>query len=130
MSIEFTMVQDFNRLVLGIEPREKGLQSEDEVNLTIKQLNEEVKEFAQSWDDQDYIQSIDSIMDLMYFSYGVLYKMGLNSVECSEIFDVIHTANMSKKIGVKKGREGHEAADAIKPEGWKSPEERIMEILK
>ena len=36
---------------------------------------------------------------------------------------------MEKKLGTVAKRAVEGAADAVKPEGWVSPEERIIEIL-
>jgi len=66
---------------------------------------------------------------MMYFAQGILYKMGISDDEYQKIFEIVHAANMSKKPGVKEGREGFDAVDAVKPEDFVSPEDAIMRIL-
>ena len=73
--------------------------------------------------------SIDAIIDLKYFAVGVLYKMGLSPDMQKACCTAVHSANMEKKLGTVAKRAVEGAADAVKPEGWVSPEERIIEIL-
>lgn len=119
----------FNRDVLKIEPRELGNMSPEESDITIKCLAEEIEEFQVAYDNLDYIGSIDALIDLIYFAVGALYKQGLTAEEMSHCMQAVHEANMEKKLGVNYRRGDGSAADAVKPEGWTSPEERIAEIL-
>lgn len=129
MKSAFTQVKEFNKDILGIAPRPKGLQSPDEAALSHKQLTEEAEEFLQANKDHDYIGSVDACIDSIVFAMGILYKLGVTETEFDTIFEIVMSANMAKKIGVKKGREGFGAADAIKPEGWVPPEELIAKVL-
>ncbi len=123
------MVQEFNREILGIEMRPVGLQKFDEHLLSYTQLMEEANEMSDAHANKDIIGVIDAVIDSMYFAYGILYKLGLDEDIVNELFCIVHTANMHKKKGLVLGRPGFNSADAAKPEGWKPPEELMMEAL-
>lgn len=119
---------DFNQRVLGIDPRELGPMSEPEFKATIKAFLEEVEELEEAHQHHDFIGQIDAVVDLIYFAYGALYKMGLTAKQILDISQAVHDANMEKKLGVVAKR-GNPLGDAVKPEGWIGPEERIADIL-
>lgn len=129
MNKAYRNVVKFNQEILGVVPRPLGLQPQQEAALSFTQLIEEANEFDDAWGEQDFIGAIDSCIDSIFFAMGILYKMGVTPEKFDRIFDAVTQANMSKKIGVKEGREGFDAADAIKPADFKSPEEAIAEIL-
>lgn len=129
MKTPFSQVQKFNHEILGIAPRAKGPQPLSEAELSHRQLTEEADEYLQAIKDGDYIGAIDGCIDSIVFAMGILYKLGITEDQFDDIFEVVMTANMQKKIGVKKGREGFNASDAIKPEGWVPPEATIAKIL-
>ena len=120
---------EFNQRVLGIQQRELGMMPEAESDITIKCLNEEAEEFQMAYDNLDFIGTIDALIDSIYFAVGAMYKQGLDARQISQCMDAVHQANMEKKLGVNHHRGDGSAADAVKPEGWVSPEERIAEIL-
>ena len=129
MCEKYKSVVEFNQNVLGIAQRSKVLQPVDEFRLSHKQLTEEANEFLEACEDFDYINAIDAVIDSLIFGFGILYKLGLSEREVDEIFAAVMDANMTKKLGVKAGREGFNAADAVKPVDFVSPETRIMRIL-
>lgn len=129
MCEKYKSVVEFNQKVLGIAQRSKVLQPVDEFKLSHKQLTEEANEFLEACEDFDYINAIDAVIDSLIFGFGILYKLGLSEREVDEIFAAVMEANMTKKLGVKAGREGFNAADAVKPVDFVSPETRIMRIL-
>ena len=122
-------IVDFNQKVLGITPREMNMLNDSEFDISMACLHEEVREFMEAHIGGDFIGSIDAIVDLRYFAVGVLYKLGLTAEQIEQIDQAVHDANMQKKLGKKEGRGDGVAADAVKPEGWVSPEERIAAIL-
>lgn len=126
---KFELVQKFNEEILGIPHRDKGLQEEDEYRLSHHQMQEEVGEFLEACEQEDFIGALDALIDNVVFTYGVAYKMGIDSKTFHECFEAVMHSNMSKKKGVKEGREGYNASDAIKPEGWMAPEDAIAKIL-
>jgi len=129
MSKEYRSVCRFNQSVLGIAPRALGSQPEDEVALSLNQLLEEVTEFRDAYADGDFVGGIDAMIDLQIFSMGILYKMGLTEEMYVKIFRAVMGVNNKKKAGVKAGREGFKAVDAVKPESLEGPEDMIADIL-
>lgn len=128
--MDFTnQVIEFNQQILGIQPREKNMLNLVEYDISCKALLEEVEEFQEGHLNGDFIACVDAMVDLMYFSVGVLYKMGLSAEEITKCMTAVHEANMEKKLGVNYKRGDGSAADAVKPYGWISPEHRIIDIL-
>jgi len=125
----FEQVVKFNKEILDIDSRPLGLQSEDEYRLSHHQMNEEIIEFLEACINDDYIGAIDACIDNLVFTMGVLYKLGIDDNLYEKIFTTVMEANFSKKKGVKKGREGYAAVDAMKPSDFISPEDRIRLIL-
>ena len=128
-STRFGQAAEFNRRILKIEPRVVGMQPPEEAALSYTQLIEEAREYQEAIGKTDFVDCLDAIIDNLYFSYGILYKMGLDERLLNRLFDVVHCANMTKAQGVKTGREGFDAADAKKPKGWVDPKAQFKEIL-
>jgi len=126
----YNKVVKFNQDILHIEPRDQGLPEVDEYQLTYTQLAEEAEEYLMNCEVSDYVGAVDACIDSIFFALGALYKLGITEYQFYAIFDAVTECNMTKKKGVKNGREGFDADDAIKPNDWVGPEERIMEILK
>jgi len=125
----FNQVVEFNQEVLGIGARNPGLQNQHEAALSYTQLIEEAREYQEAIGKADFVDCVDAILDNLYFSYGILYKMGLFEPLVDQLFSIIHDANMAKAKGVKVGREGFDAADANKPKGWVDPKIKMKEVL-
>lgn len=119
----------FNRELLGVKDREKGLLSDKELDYAVKAAIEEVTEMKEAHKAQDYIGAVDAVCDLLYFGVGFLARMGLSESEVRQCMQAVHEANMTKKLGVQAKRGGEGVADAVKPENWVGPEERIAAIL-
>lgn len=128
MSNFVDQVVEFNQNVLQIEQRELDMLPQNEFEISMKCLQEEIDEFEEAYKKGDFIGCLDAIIDLRYFAVGVLYKHGLSADTIKQCDTAVHEANMEKKLGIVAKR-ATGAADAIKPEGWVSPEERIMDIL-
>jgi predicted HAD superfamily Cof-like phosphohydrolase len=122
-------VIDFNKRILRIEERKKGLLSTAELDITKKCLDEESSEFFDAHMNGDFIGAVDALIDDIYFAVGALYKMGLSAEEIEKCADAVHYCNMRKEIGVNERRGDGSASDAVKPEDWIGPEERIAIIL-
>lgn len=123
------MVEDFHRRILNEAPKEKGLLSKEEFDFRWRAYIEELHELSIAHDSKDFIGCIDAVIDLMYFATGALVWMGLSSNEIDRCIAAVHCANMQKKLGVVERRGDGTVPDAIKPEGWVSPEEMIAEII-
>ncbi len=122
-------VIDFNRQVLSITHRDKGLLSVPELNQTINCLREEIDEFHEAHENGDFIASVDALIDLIYFAVGGLYRMGLDSDEIADCASVVHVANMEKKLGIVPRRGDGSSPDAVKSTEWIGPEHRLAAIL-
>lgn len=125
----FDQVVEFNQKALGIEPRPIGLLSDSELKYASKAIREEAEEFVLAHVNQDVVGAVDAACDLMYFTIGFMYRMGLSAQQIRSAFDAVHEANMAKKVGVQHKRGGDGVVDAVKPEGWRGPEEKIAAIL-
>jgi predicted HAD superfamily Cof-like phosphohydrolase len=125
------LIVEFNRSVLSLPlPKDIELLDAATLELSITQLKEEIDEYTQANGEQNVIGSIDAIIDLIYFSIGILYKHGLDAESINACITAVHNCNMQKKLGVKSTRivDGN-PADAVKPADWIGPEVRIAEIL-
>jgi predicted HAD superfamily Cof-like phosphohydrolase len=78
-------------------------------------MQEELDEFKNALDSQDFVEQADALIDLVYFAKGTAVMMGL---PWTDLWDDVQRANMEKVRGV--GKRGH-AVDMIKPEGWQAP---------
>ena len=130
-SIEETFVRDvieFNRDLLGIAQRQvQPLDLEEHTHLSMA-LQEELKEFNDAVMQGQIVESVDALIDLMYFAVGGLWKHGLTHEQIVKSMRAVHAANMLKRKG-KVAKRYTGAADAVKPEDWVAPEEAIQEIL-
>ena len=122
-------VYDFNEQIIQM-PNDLPMQSlTPELKKWFERaVSEEMEEFHQAWSDDDVVKQVDAILDLIYFAVGRLQQMGLSRNQVLACFWAVHTANMTKKRGAQAKRDNVEA-DAIKPESWVSPEEKIAKIL-
>ena len=127
MSI-FELTEKFNKEIIGINRQLGTIEDDKEFHWMIGTILEELEEFNDAHEKGDFIAEIDSVLDLLYFASGFLTRMGVSSELSEKLFRVVHECNMNKSRG-KKERETMHELDAIKPKGWVSPEERIMEIL-
>lgn len=119
----------FNQVILNVAPRDLGLLNEAELKITCECLEEEVSELQDAHIESDFIGAVDALGDLIYFAVGAMYKLGLTAESIEASMLAIHQANMEKKLGVNARRGDGVVADAVKPEDWKGPEERISDIL-
>lgn len=124
----FKRVKKFNEEVIGIKEREIGELNKEEHIWLAGALREEVNELDEAYTNSDFVGTIDSLIDGIYFALGGLYRLGLNEELVEKIFEAVHLANMEKVKGRKK-RVIENILDAIKPNNWLSPEEKIMAIL-
>jgi len=127
------MVKEFNHKVLGIKPTTvqqlNMAKFEKTATLSRIQLIEEANEFLIAVKDGGKVNTIDAVIDSIYFAYGILYKMGVTEDQFDQLFSIVHDANMCKSMGIKKGREGYDVADAVKPDNWVAPEKAMCDVL-
>lgn len=119
---------EFNETVIGVNRAEVGPLDPSEAEWLRKALIEEVEEFVEAAVNQDVVKAVDALLDKVYFAIGGLRRMGLTREQATACMAAIHAKNMTKKRGGLAKRGGFEA-DAVKPEGFVSPEESIYKIL-
>lgn len=124
-----SQVIEFNQKVLNLEPKDLAPLDEATADISQECLEEELQEYIDARHTGDFIGQIDALIDGMYFSIGVLYKMGLTENQIRQCMTAVHEANMQKKLGHNARRGDGVVADAVKLEGWVPPEERIGKIL-
>jgi predicted HAD superfamily Cof-like phosphohydrolase len=107
-------------------PDEPAVLSPDRTEFYIGAADEELQEFLDATATGDVGEAADALVDLIYFTLGRLYEMG---VPADVVFDDVHKANMTKKRGIKKGRKVQHEDDAMKPEGWKPPDHSWLAYL-
>jgi predicted HAD superfamily Cof-like phosphohydrolase len=122
-------IYDFNEQIIDM-PQDLPLQplTVELREWFITALQEEITEYRLAHDTDDLIGQVDAILDMIYFAVGRLKQMGLTREQAIACFDAVHTANMTKRRGAQAKR-GNVEADAVKPNGWVSPEEGIKRIL-
>lgn len=125
----FEQVSNFNKNVIGyVQPTEVQPLPAEVKRLSLIQLAEEIEELRMSDTATD---EADALIDLVYFAYGALYKMGI----CPYVFDtattIVHDANMTKAAG-KKAARGYDgsAVDAVKPVDFIPPEGLLAVLFK
>ncbi len=95
----------------------------------VKFLEEELGEVKTAKTAEDVV---DGLIDLCVVSIGTLDLMG---VDLYKAWNVVHRANMKKKVGIKESRPNPLGLpDLIKPKGWRSPSHkknlgRLVDIL-
>lgn len=124
----FDQVVEFNQEILGIKQRSPAPLCEKERFMTMKCLHEELAEFGQASEEQHLAGEVDSVVDLICFAIGALYKMGLTAEQIRRCCSAVHAANMAKKRGVNAKRD-HGVADAVKPKDWTPPETTLAQII-
>lgn len=137
-------VVEFNKEIIKLEPTE--YLNPERLQWFKTTINEELGEFEEANEKYkmdyeaskkitvdpdallaDKVDMIDAVMDLIYFALGRLYEIGCTEDDFAAMWNAIHHANMTKVRG-NKGRGSD--ADAIKPTGWKGPEEVFIAYKK
>lgn len=75
------------------------------------------------------VEQVDALTDLLYFTYGSFSLLG---VEPTEIFSIVHEANMGKLFPDGKPRYHPVTHKVLKPENWEkdfAPEPKIKAEL-
>lgn len=75
------------------------------------------------------VEQVDALIDLLYFTYGSFSLLG---VDPTEIFSIVHEANMGKLFPDGKPRYDPVTHKVMKPENWETdfaPEPKIKEEI-
>lgn len=81
-------------------------------------LTEEYNELMNANKNGDAEEVVDALIDIIVIAVGTL---SLADVDVRKAWNEVYKANMSKKVGVKPGREQSDGFDLYKPEGWVGP---------
>lgn len=79
--------------------------------------------------DNPLVDQVDALTDLLYFTYGSFTLLG---VDPTEIFSIVHQANMGKLFPDGQPHYDPETHKVLKPENWEAdfaPEEKIKAEL-
>lgn len=79
-------------------------------------IAEELEELRAALNADNLPETLDALVDLMYFAAGAIHNLG---VDGDEAFRRVHHANMAKSLGVKPTR--GLSGDAIKAADWAPP---------
>lgn len=117
-------VYKFNKQVIGMQiPKFGSFLSEKQSNWFQGVIKEEMSEFKEAEKNKNVVGQLDAILDAVYFLIGRAVELGFTEEQLYFHWNNIQKANMSKKKG-NKGRGSN--LDAIKPKGWKGPEEKFI----
>lgn len=122
------MVACFQQQVLHQRRPELGLPKKKDFELYLKLLREELKELEDAYDAGNLVEFADALVDTDYALKGLVFRSGIRVKKYNAMFKAVHSANMKKSSGTSD-RSPPSVDDAIKPVGWKGPEESIKEIL-
>lgn len=108
--------------------RKFGLGVSDEPGMLTKELEkerleclqEELDELRRAFEQGDFAEQADALVDLVVFAKGTAVLMGL---PWAELFDDVMQSNLAKVRGV--GHRGHKV-DLVKPAGWRGPQGRVI----
>ena len=82
-------------------------------------LKEEFDETFKATGEKDAEELVDGLIDLCVVAIGTLDLFG---IDAHKAWQEVHSANMSKEVGVKESRPNPLGLpDLIKPEGWTAP---------
>ncbi|QQO97324.1 nucleotide pyrophosphohydrolase [Maribacter phage Colly_1] len=106
-----------------------GFVSKKTSDLRFKLMDEENNEYLEACEENDLPGIADALGDQLYILLGTMNCHGMQD-KIEEVFDAIHTANMSKLNSdgepIVNGVNGHDpnkpAGKVLKPEGWKAPD--------
>lgn len=112
-------VSEFCREVVRLPvPQAPSVLSSERLEFYLGAAGEELGELVKATNAGDVGEAADALVDLIYFTLGRLYEMG---VPADVAFDDVHRANMTKERG-RKQRDVQHDDDAVKPEGWTAPD--------
>jgi NTP pyrophosphatase (non-canonical NTP hydrolase) len=101
---DFQKVVDFN-YNFGVIPTKDfkpnpNIITEDpsQVEFCLKLIREEVKELEEAVKDNDYVETVDALVDIMYVVLGMASRIG---IDMDIAFDIVHRNNMSKLCKTK-----------------------------
>lgn len=118
-------VYEFNREIIGTEqPKIPTTLNRERLLFALTAMYEELHEFTVASNQKNIAESLDAMIDLIYFALGRVYELGITKEQFEKCWDLVQQKNMAKKRGTKnRGTD----QDACKPEGWVAP--NLEEVL-
>lgn len=93
--------------------------TDEERLFRIRAMQEELNEFE---DAQSKAEQLDALVDLLVFTLGTAYRMGMGTV-FDAAFNRVMDANMAKQVAATAADSKREfKSDLVKPAGWKAPD--------
>ena len=89
------------------------------IELRIKLLEEEVREYAEAARSGDLVEVLDALADIGYILAGTIINHGMQGIY-DDAFNEVHRSNMAKLVDGKVLR--REDGKVLKPEGWQPPQ--------
>lgn len=107
----------------------------EQLHQAVQKLHEAIDQAEQKmlkkehWGQQPLIEQVDALTDILYFTYGSFSLLG---VDPTNIFDIVHQANMGKLFPDHKPHYHPVTNKVLKPENWAkdfAPEPRIKQEI-
>lgn len=122
------MVACFQQQILHQRRPALGLPKEKDFKLYLELLREEIQELEDAYEAKDLVAFADALVDIDYAHKGLVFRSGIRVKKYNLMFKAVHHANMQKNSGITD-RSPPPLDDAIKPEGWRGPEDQLSMIL-
>lgn len=108
-------MQDDVEMFMGVSKQQVAMTiGPADLNLRKRLIVEEVQEFVDAVEADDFPAMVDALADILYVTYGTFVAFGVNA---KQVCDLVHDANMAK-LGGPKDEHGKQ----LKPEGWVAPD--------
>ena len=88
-------VAEFHRTFKHPIKETPGIPAMERANLRVSLLAEELQEFKQAIEANDFVEAADALCDLQYVLAGAILEFGLGE-KFKQLFDEVHRSNMSK----------------------------------
>lgn len=121
--------EHFNNMYYGRETPKIELLSDDLMTALQIDFDQLMAEFSNVLEDKFVYSEILTVSQMCQGFINLFFEFGLTPPIIKDVMAAVHMANMEKKLGVNAKRGDGKTADAVKPEGWIPPEERIGEII-
>lgn len=119
-------VYKFNQEIIGTkQPKVPEVLNRERLLFALTAMYEELHEFTVASNSNNVGESLDAIIDLIYFALGRAYEMGITEEQFKKCWNNVQQKNMQKKKGTKNRGTSQ---DAMKPEGWTAAD--LNDILK
>ena len=123
MREEQEMVKDFHENFFHPVASKPQMLSRERLEKRLGWMLEELNELRNA---TTLDQQADALVDLIYFALGTCVEMG---IDAATLFEIVHTANMTKLWPDGKPRFRKRDGKVIKPPGWMDPHKALKKEL-